>query len=79
MYELAFGVTPFRGARRDVTFDNILHKPLGFPTKVEVSDEFKDVVRGRFIFWGGGCFSFFYGGSFIFGGEERGSDGMSGE
>lgn len=47
MYELAFGVSPFRGPRRDVTFDNILHKPLTFPSKVDVSDDFKDCVRGR--------------------------------
>lgn len=51
MYELAFGVSPFRGTRRDVTFDNILHKQLTFPSKVDVSDDFKDCVRGM-VHWG---------------------------
>lgn len=36
VYELLYGFTPFRGARRDDTFDNILKRQLVFP---EASDK----------------------------------------
>jgi PAS domain S-box-containing protein len=44
MYELVFGFTPFRGSKRDVTFDNILRRPLNFPPKPTVSAECQDVI-----------------------------------
>lgn len=31
IYEMIFGSTPFRGSRREVTFDNVLRAPLAFP------------------------------------------------
>ena len=39
IYELVFGLTPFRGSRRDETFENIIKAPLRFPAKPIVSDE----------------------------------------
>jgi len=42
--ELAYGFTPFRGARRDETFDNILKQPLRFPAKPLVSPECQDLI-----------------------------------
>lgn len=44
IYELVFGVTPFRGARRDETFENIIKSPLRFPAKPIVSDECRWVL-----------------------------------
>ena len=37
MYELLFGFTPFRGAKRDITFENVLRKPLKFPEEPVIS------------------------------------------
>lgn len=31
LYELLFGISPFRGSRRDKTFENIMKEPLVFP------------------------------------------------
>jgi len=46
IYELSFGVSPFRGPRRDATFDNILKKKLQFPTmEPPMSDECKDLLK----------------------------------
>jgi len=39
MYELLYGFTPFKGAKRDATFENILKKPLQFPPKPTVSPQ----------------------------------------
>nr|AML78956.1 putative LOV domain-containing protein [Chlamydomonas noctigama] len=44
IYELVYGVTPFRGARRDESFDNILNAPLRFPPKPMVSEECQDLI-----------------------------------
>ena len=41
IYELLYGVTPFRGKKRDETFENILKRPLSFPEQPEVSEECK--------------------------------------
>jgi len=46
LYELAFGQTPFRGPRRDDTFDRIMKKPLEFPDDRPVSPAFKDLLHG---------------------------------
>lgn len=46
LYELLYGFSPFRGSRRDGTFDNILKKPLRFPdVQFEISDEAKDLMK----------------------------------
>lgn len=45
VHELAFGVTPFRGKRRNDTFDNITKNEVVFPDKPSVSDECKDLIR----------------------------------
>lgn len=45
IYELVFGVTPFRGARRDETFENIIKAPLRFPQKPIISDECRDLIE----------------------------------
>lgn len=46
IYELSFGVSPFRGPRRDATFDNILKKKLQFPTmEPPMSDECKALLK----------------------------------
>ena len=39
MYELLYGFTPFKGAKRDVTFENILKKPLQFPPTPAISSQ----------------------------------------
>ncbi len=44
LYELLFGTTPFRGARRDATFDNVLKKPLVFPESPAISAECRDLI-----------------------------------
>jgi len=45
MYELLYGFTPFRGARREETFENILRNPLTFPSKPVVSEPCQDLIR----------------------------------
>ena len=37
MYELVYGFTPFRGSKRNTTFENILKRPIAFPPKTTVS------------------------------------------
>nr|AML76291.1 putative LOV domain-containing protein [Pteromonas sp. BC-2016] len=44
IYELIFGITPFRGVRRDETFDNIAKAPLRFPPKPVVSEACMDLI-----------------------------------
>ncbi|GFH26100.1 putative LOV domain-containing protein [Haematococcus lacustris] len=44
IYELVYGTTPFRGARRDETFDNVVKAPLRFPAKPVVSPECQDLI-----------------------------------
>ena len=41
IYELLYGFTPFRGKKRDETFNNILKRPLNFPEQPEVSEACK--------------------------------------
>ena len=41
IYELLYGCTPFRGKKRDETFNNILKRPLSFPEQPEVSEQCK--------------------------------------
>lgn len=43
-HELLYGVTPFRGQRRDETFENVLRVPLNLPTKPTVSPECRDFI-----------------------------------
>lgn len=45
IYELLYGTTPFRGSRRDETFDNIIKTPLRFPTKPAISEEARDLIE----------------------------------
>ncbi|GFR40580.1 hypothetical protein Agub_g1160 [Astrephomene gubernaculifera] len=45
IYELLYGTTPFRGARRDETFENIVNAPLRFPAKPAVSEEVRDLIE----------------------------------
>lgn len=44
LYELLYGTTPFRGSRRDATFNNVLKRALSFPATPEVSPEVKDLI-----------------------------------
>ncbi|KAK9814220.1 hypothetical protein WJX72_002492 [[Myrmecia] bisecta] len=44
MYELVYGFTPFRGSKRDGTFENILKRPLMFPPKPVVSPACQDLI-----------------------------------
>ncbi|KFM28754.1 Phototropin-1B [Auxenochlorella protothecoides] len=39
IYEMLTGTTPFRGPRRDITFDNIVRKAVAWPEDVEASEE----------------------------------------
>eukprot|EP00891_Asterochloris_glomerata_P009772 jgi/Astpho2/9772/Aster-03748 len=49
MYELVYGFTPFRGSKRDSTFENILKRPLMFPAKPVVSPECQDIISKLLI------------------------------
>ncbi|KAK9844935.1 hypothetical protein WJX74_008864 [Apatococcus lobatus] len=46
MYELVYGFTPFRGSKRNTTFENILKRPIAFPPKRTVSPACQDVISG---------------------------------
>lgn len=37
-------MTPFRGVRRDETFDNVIKAPLCFPAKPQISEECRDLI-----------------------------------
>eukprot|EP00775_Hariotina_reticulata_P006771 gene6771-6988_t len=45
LYELMYGTTPFRGARREETFENVLRNPLTFPAKSAISPQAQDLIR----------------------------------
>jgi len=42
-------VTPFRGVRRDETFDNVVKAPLRFPSKPQISEECQDLISKLLI------------------------------
>ena len=44
-----YGVTPFRGVRRDETFENVIKAPLRFPSKPQVSEECQDLISQLLI------------------------------
>lgn len=46
LYELLYGFTPFRGAHREQTFENILHRNLAFPEAPTISPMCRDVLVG---------------------------------
>lgn len=49
IFELVYGITPFRGARRDETFENVIKAPLRFPAKPSVSQECQDLITALLI------------------------------
>lgn len=49
IYELLFGTTPFKGLRRDQTFQNILFAPLIFPNSPNVSTLCIDLIKRLLI------------------------------
>mmetsp|Transcript_18646 Transcript_18646/g.56351 ORF Transcript_18646/g.56351 Transcript_18646/m.56351 type:complete len:723 (+) Transcript_18646:282-2450(+) len=49
MYELVYGFTPFRGAKRDQTFENILKRPLVFPQRPEISKPCQDLISSLLV------------------------------
>jgi phototropin len=49
LYELTYGFTPFRGAHREQTFDNVLHKPLSFPVEPAVSKHCQSIIRALLV------------------------------
>ena len=49
LYELMYGFTPFRGAHREQTFENVLHRALVFPEEPAVTPESQDCVRALLI------------------------------
>uniref|UniRef100_A0A126WZB6 non-specific serine/threonine protein kinase n=1 Tax=Aphanochaete repens TaxID=764106 RepID=A0A126WZB6_9CHLO len=49
IYELVYGFTPFRGSRRDETFDNILKHQLIFPQKPQVSEQCQSLISALLI------------------------------
>lgn len=49
IYELVYGITPFRGSRRDETFDNVVKAPLRFPAKPHVSPECQSLITALLI------------------------------
>nr|AML77533.1 putative LOV domain-containing protein [Acrosiphonia sp. BC-2016] len=44
IYELVYGVTPFKGQRRGDTFDNIMKKDVSFPSEPYVSPACQDLI-----------------------------------
>jgi serine/threonine protein kinase len=44
MYELVYGTTPFKGAKRDDTFDKVVNAPLTFPNAPDTTPELKDLL-----------------------------------
>ena len=44
-----YGFTPFRGAHREQTFENVLHRALAFPETPAVSVPAQDIVRALLI------------------------------
>mmetsp|Transcript_8423 Transcript_8423/g.27520 ORF Transcript_8423/g.27520 Transcript_8423/m.27520 type:complete len:734 (+) Transcript_8423:625-2826(+) len=46
LYELLYGFTPFRGSKREQTFENIMRRTLQFPSEPAVSPEAMDLIRG---------------------------------
>nr|AML78431.1 putative LOV domain-containing protein [Botryococcus terribilis] len=49
MYELVYGFTPFRGSKREATFESILKRPLAFPSKPVVSPACQDLISQLLI------------------------------
>ena len=49
LYELMYGFTPFRGAHREQTFENVLHRALVFPEEPAVSTGAQEIVRALLI------------------------------
>ena len=49
LYELMYGFTPFRGAHREQTFENVLHRALVFPDEPAVTPASQDCVRALLI------------------------------
>lgn len=49
MYELVYGFTPFRGSKREATFESILKRPLAFPAKPAVSPACQDLISQLLI------------------------------
>ncbi|KAI8902179.1 kinase-like domain-containing protein [Globomyces pollinis-pini] len=49
MYEMLFGTTPFKGANRSLTFNNIMHQKLTFPKGKPISSQAKGVIRDLLI------------------------------
>jgi len=44
-----YGFTPFRGAHREQTFENVLHRALVFPEEPAVSVGAQEIVRALLI------------------------------
>jgi len=44
MYEMAYGMTPFKAPTREETFNNISAARVDFPRHIVTSDAFKDIV-----------------------------------
>ena len=45
LFELMYGFTPFRGAHREQTFENVLHRPLVFPEEPVISVAAQEIIR----------------------------------
>mmetsp|Transcript_31238 Transcript_31238/g.43292 ORF Transcript_31238/g.43292 Transcript_31238/m.43292 type:complete len:753 (+) Transcript_31238:415-2673(+) len=44
MFELVFGTTPFKGSKRDDTFNKVLNQHLVFPKDPDVSSDLRDLL-----------------------------------
>lgn len=45
IYEMIFGTTPFKGAKQDQTFSNIMKAQVNFPADIACSKEGKDIIK----------------------------------
>jgi protein-serine/threonine kinase len=49
LYELLFGITPFRGGDNRATLFNVVGQPLRFPEHPNVSFAARDLIRGLLV------------------------------
>lgn len=49
LFQFFYGKTPFKGQTEFLTFENIIHKELEFPSDTAIPDEAKDLISKLLI------------------------------